>query len=134
MWTEVILWSTLERMCSHSIMATAKHCTTCLFVLYLYLLFHISGWISSFKNLKDHVYSETNYVNIPAKSFRVEEHFVDIAILGTFVESPFNTDEKSCSYRSTRSHSNISVNCASDVQTLTEKSHEIHVWMITWFI
>lgn len=75
-------------------MATAKHSTACLFVLYLYLLLHISGRISSFKNLKDHVYSETNYVNTPARSFRVAEHFVDVAVLGTFGESPFSTDEK----------------------------------------
>lgn len=89
LWTEVILWSALERMCSHPIMATAKHSTACLFVLYLYLLLHISGWISSFKNLKDHVYSEANYVNMPDKSFRVEKRFMDVAVLGNICESPF---------------------------------------------
>lgn len=73
-------------------------------------------------------------MNMPAKGFRIEEWFLDVAVLGTFGKSRFNMDETSCSYGNAKTHSKVSVNWATDVQSLTGNSPEIRVWIIPQFM
>lgn len=78
--------------------------------------------------------SEAHDVNIPVKGFREEERFLGLCFCGCCSSKKFWWKSLQywcdCSYGNTKTYSNILVNSASDFQTLTEKSHEIHMGII----